>query len=44
MTNVAPGPVVTNFFKNILKGDGTKFGVTDELIDGVSAKRYAISY
>ncbi len=40
MTSVAPGPVVTNVSKNALKGDGTKFGVTDELIaNGMSATR-----
>ena len=41
VTNVAPGPVVTNVSKNALLGDGSKFGVTDSLIaNGMSVKRY----
>ena len=32
VTNVAPGPVVTGAGVNALKGDGSKFGVSDNLI------------
>ena len=39
MTNVIPGPVVTGAGVNALKGDGTKFGVSDNLIaTGMSFK------
>ena len=40
MTNVIPGPVVTGAGVNALKGDGTKFGVSDNLIaTGMSVQR-----
>lgn len=45
VTNVAPGPVLTNVSKNALIGDGSKFGKTDELIaNGMSVKRYEHRY
>ena len=40
VTNVAPGPVVTGAGVNALRGDGTKFGVSDKLIaSGMSVQR-----
>ena len=40
VTNVIPGPVVTGAGVNALKGDGTKFGVSDNLIaTGMSVQR-----
>ncbi|XP_064397214.1 dehydrogenase/reductase SDR family member 7-like isoform X2 [Halichondria panicea] len=40
VTNVAPGPVVTGAGVNALKGDGSKFGVSDNLIaTGMSVQR-----
>ena len=43
VTNVAPGPVVTGAGVNALRGDGTKFGVSDKLIaSGISVQRWAL--
>ena len=43
VTNVAPGPVVTGAGVNALRGDGTKFGVSDKLIaSGMSVQRWAL--
>ena len=43
VTNIAPGPVVTGAGVNALRGDGTKFGVSDKLIaSGMSVQRWAL--
>ena len=43
VTNVAPGLVVTGVGVNALRGDGTKFGVSDKLIaSGMSVQRWAL--
>lgn len=41
VTNVAPGPVLTNVAKNALKGDGSKYDRTDKIIaEGMPVERY----
>lgn len=43
VTNVTPGPVVTDVSKNSLTEDGSAFGITDDIIaNGMSVKRYTI--
>ncbi len=40
VTNVVPGPVITNVGVNALKADGSTFGVTDGLVgSGMKVER-----
>ena len=45
VTNVVPGPVITNADTNALLADGSRYGVEEKFLStGMTAKRYSLTF